>query len=375
MKMLLIKCGITFLRFIYFFIKLFTISNKKVTFISRQNSGYSLDIDLLNKQLHEDYAGIKTVILYKKIDNSLLGMISYGFHILNQMYHIATSRVVVLDGYCIAISVLRHKKTLTVIQMWHALGSLKKFGFSILDEEEGRTKEISKALHMHENYDYILTTSEISKGYFREAFNAKMEQMLVLGLPRMDFLQSAEAKKIIRDRFKHIYPECSNGKQIILYGPTHRVNQEVDVNSVVSNTDLTKFNLFIKLHDGTEIIYVDDKIIERGNNFYGIEALHLADFFISDYSAMIYEASLVKLPIYLYIYDYDTYMKNRGTYIDFLSELPGFMSQDMKKISSAIIGGDYDYSKDLAFLKKYITFYEKNITKELSRFIFDKLSA
>jgi len=369
MKIVIIKIGIVLLRFLYFFVKLFTSTKNKVTFISRQNSGYSLDIDLLNTQLKVDKPDLQTVILYKKIDSGIVGGISYCMHIIKQMYHIATSKVVVLDSYCIPISVLKHKKTLTVIQMWHALGSLKKFGFSILGEGEGRDKEIALAMHMHENYDYILTTSEISKEFFREAFNAKMEQMLVLGLPRMDFLQSAEVKKPIKEKFRNLYPECSNGKKIVLYGPTHRVNQEVDVEGVVNNIDFTKFNLLIKLHDGTEIVYVDDKRIERGNNFYGIEALHLADFFISDYSAMIYEASLMKLPIYLYIYDYDSYMKNRGTYIDFLSELPGFMSKDMKEIGNAISNEEYDYSRDLDFLKKYITYYDRNVTKELSQFI------
>ena len=369
MKILIIKIGIVLLRFLYFFIKLFTGTKNKVTFISRQNSGYSLDIDLLNAQLKVDKPDLQTVILYKKIDSGIVGGISYCLHILKQMYHIATSKVVVLDGYCIPISVLNHKKTLTVIQMWHALGSLKKFGFSILGEGEGRDKEIALAMHMHENYDYILTTSEISKEFFREAFRAKMEQMLVLGLPRMDFLQSAEVKKPLREKFMNLYPECSNGRKLVLYGPTHRVNQEVDVKGVVNNIDFTKFNLLIKLHDGTEIVYVDDRRLERGNNFYGIEALHLADFFISDYSAMIYEASLMKLPIYLYIYDYDSYMENRGTYIDFLSELPGFMSKDMKEIGNAISNEEYDYSRDLDFLKKYITYYDRNVTKELSQFI------
>ena len=96
-----------------------------------------------------------------------------------QMYHIATSKIVVLDGYCILISILKHKKDLKVIQLWHALGSLKKFGYSSLDKRDGRGKKIADLMNMHKNYSYILTSSEVSRPFFREAFNAKDEQMVV----------------------------------------------------------------------------------------------------------------------------------------------------------------------------------------------------
>ena len=56
---------------------------------------------------------------------------------LRQMYHAATSEIVVLDTYCIIISLLKQRKSLKVIQMWHALGAMKKFGYSILDKGEG----------------------------------------------------------------------------------------------------------------------------------------------------------------------------------------------------------------------------------------------
>ncbi|MCF0110513.1 MAG: CDP-glycerol glycerophosphotransferase family protein [Erysipelotrichaceae bacterium] len=369
MKILVLKVGIVLLRFVYFFIKLLVPTKNQVTFISRQAGNYSLDIDLLTKYMKENYPEYTCVVMHKEIGKGIGGLISYGFHMLDQMVQISGSRCVVLDGYCINISCLHHKKSLKVIQMWHALGSLKKFGFSILDNAEGRSSAISKAMHMHENYDYILTTSEISKGFFMEAFNAKESQMKVLGLPRMDFLQSKEEKQTIRKRFLEIYPECDNGKEMVLYGPTMRIGCDVDWPSVIEHIDTHRYNLLLKLHGGREIVVVDGNTIERGNHFYGMEALHLADYFISDYSAMIYEAAIAGLPIYLYIYDYDTYMAGRGTYIDFLSEMPGKMSKSMKEIATWIEEKDMNTEKTQEFIRKYVSQVDHNITAELCELI------
>ena len=68
---------------------------------------------------------------------------------IKQMYHIATSRVVILDSYCIVISILKHKKKLTIIQMWHAMGAFKKFGYSIIGKSEGTSKKIIDLMRMH----------------------------------------------------------------------------------------------------------------------------------------------------------------------------------------------------------------------------------
>ena len=72
---------------------------------------------------------------------------------LTQMYHIATSKVVVLDGYCIAASVLNHKPDTKIVQMWHALGTIKKFGYQVLGTEEGSDPDVARIMRMHKNYD------------------------------------------------------------------------------------------------------------------------------------------------------------------------------------------------------------------------------
>lgn len=127
------------------------------------------------------------------------------------MYHIATSKVVILDSYCIAVSVLKHKKRLLVIQMWHAMGSLKKFGLSVLDTDTTNSsmgeklskqkKKVAKILRMHKGYDYIFTSSEYSAPNFAEAFGYPIDNLVVMPQPIVDILTD---KKYIKSKEKSI---------------------------------------------------------------------------------------------------------------------------------------------------------------------------
>ena len=73
-----------------------------------------------------------------------------------QMYHLATSRVVVLDSYCIVASVLKKKKGTTIIQMWHALGSFKKFGKSIIGKDESSVNiSVMNKIQVNDGFDKI----------------------------------------------------------------------------------------------------------------------------------------------------------------------------------------------------------------------------
>ena len=54
-----------------------------------------------------------------------------------------------------------------------------------------------------------------------------------------------------------------------------------------------------------------DKIYSNQSDFTGMDLLHVADYIITDYSAIVYEASIVEKPIYFYTYDYDKYMDDK----------------------------------------------------------------
>jgi len=373
MKKVMINVGTILANIIYMFIKVFPINKNKITFLSRQSNEIPLDFKLLKEELILQNKEVKIIMLCKRLEKGVKSGIRYSFHMLRQMYHIATSRVVILDSYCIPISILKHKRKLKVIQCWHALGSLKKFGYSTLGMRGGRSKEIADAMKMHKNYSYILTSSNISKPFFKEAFNAEEKQMKVMSLPRVDFLQSQEQKEKIEKEFYKVYPQCKNGKENILYCPTHRESGKVNINSVIKCTDFNAYNLIIKLHGGQEYVYTKGKKVKDKVMFKGIELLHIADYVITDYSAIVYEAAIADKPLYFYIYDYDTYMDERGWYINYKEEMPGTIEKDIKEIMKAIKLKKYDEQKIKDFKQKYIKDLTKNSTKKLAQFILNEM--
>ncbi len=369
MKLIALKIGIAILNVIYFFIKLFPIQKNKITFISRQTNEIPIDFKMLINELKNNNPNVKIVTLCKKLEDGLINKIKYAFYMLVQMYNIATSKVVILDSYCIPVCILKQKKKLVVIQIWHALGSLKKFGYSTLGKKDGRDEKLAKVMKMHHNYTYILTSSNSSKEPFREAFNAKLEQMKVMNLPRVDFLQSEEEKNVMQKRFYEKYPEANNKKKNILYCPTQRKENNIPINQIINEVPFEDYNLIIKLHDGTETVYVDNKKIQKGELFTGMELLHIGDYIITDYSAIVYEAVVTKKPVYLYAYDYEDYMNDRGTFLNYKKEMPGPICKSFNEIIKLIQENKYDTQKEQEFCNKYIENLDKNATKELVEFI------
>ena len=112
---LLIKVGIFFLNIAFSFMKLLPVE-KKILYISRQSNSIPIDFQLLKRTMEIKLPEYKNVILVRRIAPGIIGKIRYFFHMLHQMYHLATSEIVILDTYCIAVSVLRQRKSLLVVK-------------------------------------------------------------------------------------------------------------------------------------------------------------------------------------------------------------------------------------------------------------------
>lgn len=369
MKYLFIKLGIYIFNIIYFFLKMLP-SKDKITLISRQSNNITLDFKLLNEEIlaNKKY---KTVILCKKLDtNNIKNIVLYFFHMFRQIYHLATSKIVVLDSYCMCASFLKHKKDLKIIQMWHSVGTMKKFGYEILNMDEGSNEKLAKTMKMHKNYDVILCAGEGYQCDLCRGFNYTEDKIRIIPLPRVDLLTN---KKYIEETKKKIYGKYNllNKKENILYVPTFRKDEKEFtkyINKLIESIDYTKYNLIIKLHPLSKTI-IDNPSVIVDKDFSSLEMLCVSDHVITDYSCILYEAGIMNKPLYFYSFDYSKYIEKRNINIDYKKELPGVISNNPKKIIDSIESKEYDYDKLHTFINKYIDTNRKNCTKRIYKLI------
>ena len=371
MKYFLIKVVTIILNIIYFFIKLFRTKNK-ITFISRQSNKPSLDFELIDKEIkkHNKY---RTIILCKKLEGkenaSFISLIKYGFHMFKQIYHIATSKVVILDSYCIPISILKHKKSLKVIQIWHSVGTMKKFGYDIIDQEEGNSSKMTKIMKMHKNYDVILCAGEGYRHDLARQFGYPEDKIEIIPLPRLDLLYDKKYIEKTKEKIFKKYTILKNKKNII-YVPTFRNDEkklEIHINKLIKLIDYNKYNLIIKLHPLSKI-NISDKRVIIPDDFNSMEMILVSDYVITDYSCILYEAGFINKPLYFDAFDYEEYNKNRSLNLDYFKELPGVVTKNIEEIINSIENDKYDYKKLKTFINKYIK-YDSNSAKKIYNLI------
>jgi len=101
--------------------------------------------------------------------------------------------------------------------------------------------------------------------------------------------------------------------------------------------------------------------------------LCVANAVISDYSCIIYEAAVLKKPLYFYTYDYAQYMSKRDIYIDYKKEMPGPICDTATELAQALSAKYYDYVKLEQFLNRYVE-VTGNETENIVNLIFDHIS-
>ncbi len=354
MKIFLLKIGICFLKGCYAIIKLFP-TKKKITLISRQSNTITLDYELIRNRLKKDLPDYEIVVLTKKLDNRFL----YMFHMFKQMYHIATSKIVILDSYCIVISILHHKKSLKVIQIWHAIGCMKKFGYAMIGKEEGSSEIIAKTLKMHRNYDCITISSMSFVKDFIEGFNVSKDIIKEIPLPRVDVLLDRDYREAKREELYKRIPRLK-GKKNILYCGTFRkkdAGNSNNIDNLIKNINFSKYNLLYKPHPLNKVTTNDKRVIQNFKST--LEAMMVADYVICDYSSIIYEAGLLDLPVYIYAYDWEEYKTKRELNFDMEHEIPTLFTKDPKEIIEAIEKREFNHKKFREFTYKNVTIPKK----------------
>ena len=336
-------------------------SKRKITFISRQSDKTPLEFQMIIDSLKDE--DVEIVSIPKMLHMTPKSLIENFFLFFKEMYHIATSRILIIDGYCVMACTLWHKKNLTVIQTWHANGIIKKIGLQTLANRSYLQRRLAIKMNMHKHYDYVLSSSPENSKVLVEAFDIKKENLLEIGTPMLDYLYN-KGYKIEDSKFDR------NGKLNVIYMPTIRKGHKLDMKDLVDNFDFEKYNLFLKLHPA----YQDDNIDPRINivkGYSGEQMISVADYVITDYSNIMFEAGLENVPVILYIPDIEEYRKNPGLNIDVEKEFK-YTYKDIKDALN-MLDKKYDIKYLNKFINKYINHYDGKCTSRIKDFILEKL--
>lgn len=360
MKTLIIYVMRALLSLIYGILKLFPTQDNKVIFLSRQDNVLSLDFRLVEKKLVEKKpAAVKIVSICHRLEgNNLRGALGFGITTLKSMYHLATAKVCVLDAYWPAVSLLKHKQTLKIIQMWHALGKIKQSGYQTLDKEGGRGKTTARLMKMHKGYDYVIAGGKAWNPYYVKSFGISEEKIRNYGLPRIDYL--IEKHKETKDRILTVYPEFRE-KKIVLYAPTFRRNIQLKWESLYENLILkakTKdYILVVKGHPNQNIRLTEEMAmagVKTCPDFKAVDLLSVADYLVTDYSAIALEGAVLNIPTLYFLYDVEEYRQKNGMNIDLYKEMPKCVFTEGSEVSGVVMSGTYNYQALENYVAKFL---------------------
>lgn len=269
----------------------------RVVFLSRQANGATPDIAELRDELLAHHNVKRVTVLARKLDSDR--DLLYGLHLVRQVWHLAHARRIVLDSYSFLTSNLSLAPGTRVIQMWHAIGSFKRFGWDDIPAGNPRRRQLANVLNMHAGNTTVIASSESAADNFATAFNVDRASVAVSPLPRVDRLRADDEWRVAkRDevRFRGLNGPDVSGTPVLLVAPTLRSQLEDVSNGVIGEMaaqgQARGWEVWTSLHP------VTDPIASRW--FSTIEYLTGADAFVTDKSSMIYEAGLLGIPGFLW---------------------------------------------------------------------------
>ena len=342
-------------------------TRRKVVMMSREFDEEPLDFVLLREELERRDPSISVVTLCKTVPKGIAA-VGYALHLLYSIAQLATASVCVVDTYCLPVSLLRHKKSLTVLQIWHALGAVKQFGYQSVGRTEGRDRGTAEWLRMHRGYTKVLCPSKATAAFYKEAFDITDEQILIGGMPRIDFLLSD--KSALRDKILCENPDLRD-KTVVLYAPTFRKGKATPYEDIANALDADRFRLIVSTHP-LDAARVDAQYTVNG--YSSTELLAVSDIVITDYSSIAFEAALQRKALLFYLYDLEEYRdQSRGLNIDPTKEMPRCTVTDAEGLTR-LLNTPYDYAALNAFCDRYVETADTQNTARLADFIETRLT-
>lgn len=354
---------------------------RKVVMLSRQSNRPSRDFELLAAKLKELDPSIEVVVRCRFIEPGFGARVSYLIEVLTQMYHLATARGCIVDGYIVPVSILSHRDELYIVQLWHALGAIKRFGYQALDAPGGRSAKVARAMRMHHNYDLVVCGGPGAVPAFAEAFGVDPATVEPMGLPRIDHLvehandatldPAPECVAELRQRYPLL---AQTDRTVILYAPTFRKDRPHHYQWVCEAFSSERYIVIVKPHPLVSA-QVSGANVVNASEVDVIDLLVLADVVITDYSAVAFEAAALDVALYFYVYDLDEYRVTYGLNIDPSQQWSAITFARIGDLRRAVESGTYDSAAIEQLREQYLTVADGRCAERIASRILQRVDA
>jgi CDP-ribitol ribitolphosphotransferase len=285
---------------------------------------------------------------------------SYG-ELISLAYNLATSKFIFLDDYFPIVYPLKIRKNAELIQLWHAVGAFKTFGYSRLGLPGGPSPRSKN----HRNYTKAIVSSKNVAKFYAEGFGIPEENVVATGIPRTDVFFDQSYQKQIKENLYKEYPFLKN-KKVILFAPTFRGNGQQSAYYPMEVLDLDKlyhrlkeeYVFILKIHPFVKNdISIPYEYSDFFYNFSGYREvnnlLFVTDLLITDYSSVCFEFALLNRPMLFFAFDVEDYVQKRDFYFDYHKFIPGPLVRTTDEIIEKIINHDFEMEKIKPFVKYF----------------------
>ncbi|WP_241503504.1 CDP-glycerol glycerophosphotransferase family protein [Bacillus safensis] len=349
---------------------LLPIKQNKISFASDSRDNLSGNFEFVYQELLNREESFKFQFFLKERINSKKSLLEY----LRMAYHFATSRHILLDDFYPIIYPLKIRKNADLVQLWHAVGAFKTFGYSRIGLPGGP----SPTSKNHKNYTKVIVSSEHIRKHYAEGFGVDIENVIATGIPRTDLFFDERRKNEVRTRLYEDYPFLK-GKKVILFAPTFRGNgqqsayypyEELNYNQLYHEFKdeyvfLFKIHPFVK--NQINIPYQYSDFFYDFSDFREInELLLVADILVTDYSSVCFEFALLQKPIIFFSFDVEDYIRKRDFYYEYFSFIPGPLAKSCNDLISIIKENQFEHEKLESFVKYFFDELDGNSSKRVA---------
>lgn len=291
--------------------------------------------------------------------------------------------VIICDNFLPAASCRKRKKT-KVIQLWHACGAYKKFGYDTTDDIPKNYRG-----NVFKNTDLVTVSAQECVKPFAAAMKLPEHCVQPFGVSRTDVYFDRNWQEECQREFYQNYPQAKD-KKIVLWAPTFRGSPgapeliDLDLKSLQQQLG-EEWLVLSRVHPHMHERYKDtDCSIVTERLFPVIDVL------IADYSSLIFEYLLFDKPLIMYVPDLREYQKIRGFYLDF-AQIPGYKVMEEADLAVAVqqeylaYRNEKNYNKvqfeehrELrkhreCFLDRYMSGCDGQATERIAEYIFDTI--